>query len=175
MTRPLLSVILLLSCAVLLVAADDTPAPEVELPEMVIKAREARDRAVDRANERYRNILIREKEAATRRGILEVALAIQDEIDAIGEPVEEAYAIRKQILDTTWLWDDTKERLVFSDSLFTHTSWSGKTGRWEASGEHHVVCQTYDGRRWDIVFTPDRRHFMCIGEDGHPHIGTRVK
>jgi hypothetical protein len=147
-----------------LVAFADAQIPPNEIGLLKAQWLEARSKATRPLDEKYKVELEKLLTQKTKDGLLDEALAVKKELEALGDPHanEVARAVESKIAGTSWERESGSHVMTFmEDGKFSSEDrWKANNnishGRWIVTGPRTIQCMNaqYQGIITEITFNP---------------------
>jgi len=125
---------------------------------------EAKDKATQPIDKKYKTELEKLLAQKTKDGLLDEALAVKKELEALGDPQinQVARAVESRIVGTSWERESGSHVMIFlEDGKFSSEDrWKAKNnvshGRWVVTGPRTIQCMNgqYPGIITEITFNP---------------------
>jgi hypothetical protein len=148
-------------------AAAQIPPKEIGL--LKAQWQEARNKVTRPLDEKYKAELEKLLTQKTKDGLLEEALAVKEELEALGDPQanEDAREVESRIVGTIWERDSGSHVMSFmEDGKFSSEDrWKSNNnishGRWVVTGARTIQCMNarYPGIITEITFNPGFTRF----------------
>ena len=140
--KPLL---FLLLSTMALHAVEESPPPEL------IRLQELRAREVQKIDEVYLKELENLKTNFMKKGDLDGANVIDQEIKKYSPELGEAAKVET----TRWTWSSGGELVLQGDGIARHTSWGNSNGTWKKLADKSIRLNGGNGVIFNITFTDD--------------------